>query len=89
MKQVRTCIGCAKRDQLGNLVKIKSTLERLTVDFEGKLPGRGTSVHPSRSCINRAIERRAFQKAFLTSAPFDLSGLLEQIEQAEKMLAKK
>ena len=60
----RTCVGCrevkAKRD-LMRIVRLSDG--HVLVDPSGKLPGRGAYICPTHECWERAVERRAIERA--------------------------
>ena len=61
----RTCLGCREtfaRDELCRVVR--SPDGEVLIDLRGKLPGRGASLCWKRSCIETAVRRRAFDRAF-------------------------
>jgi predicted RNA-binding protein YlxR (DUF448 family)/ribosomal protein L7Ae-like RNA K-turn-binding protein len=91
---VRTCAGCraeAPRDALLRFAirpfaEGLSATERLVPDTQRRLPGRGVSVHPTRSCLEAATRKGGFAKALAAAgggAPgkggfrFDVSALAE------------
>ncbi|MBW2622046.1 MAG: YlxR family protein [Deltaproteobacteria bacterium] len=62
---VRTCLGCLKK-------RNKFELVRLAVDREGnavwdagqRRTGRGAYICPSRDCLNAAVKKKKFARAF-------------------------
>ncbi len=50
-------------------------------DPRGTLPGRGASVHPTLVCLDLAVRRRAFPRAFKSPGPLDTAALRRFIEQ--------
>ena len=89
METVRTCVGCLSRDQASNMVRIVEKSDVLTLDFQRNEPGRGAWLHPQVNCLNFALKRKSFGRALKNTGSLDSTGLLESIEQAEKMLAQK
>ncbi len=51
-------------------------------DPRGTLPGRGAYVHPASVCLDLAVRRRAFPRAFRGKGPLDTSALSQFVEQA-------
>ncbi|MCT1602555.1 YlxR family protein [Kocuria sp. p3-SID1433] len=50
-----------------------------------RLGGRGAWLHPSRDCADRALRRRAFNRAFRRSVPIqDEELLIQQILHADR-----
>jgi uncharacterized protein len=66
---IRTCIGCRGRDSRSTLLRIvveTDDLGRTTVvpDPRRRLPGRGAWLHADIACLDLAVRRRAFSRAF-------------------------
>lgn len=65
---VRTCIGCRGRDDQANLVRWSevshSGVKVAEVDLRRRLEGRGAWLHPRPSCVEIALKRKAFNRAF-------------------------
>ncbi|MFE7631348.1 YlxR family protein [Kocuria sp. NPDC057446] len=64
----RTCIGCRTTEHPDQLVRVVTEPSddglRAVVDRSGRLGGRGAWLHPSRECLDSALRRRAFRRAF-------------------------
>jgi len=76
---VRTCAGCreaAPRDALLRFA-VAGVPPRLAPDPEHRLPGRGVSVHPRRSCIVAAA-KGGFARSLRTKVEVDASVLSQQ-----------
>jgi len=51
------------------------------------MPGRGSWLHKKTKCLETAVERKAFGRAFRGKADLEqVTDLVKQIEQAEMML---
>ncbi len=64
---VRTCIGCGARVDPGELVRLRLEGARVVIDT-GRHGGRGAWLHASEACLERAVRRRAFDRAFRGAA---------------------
>lgn len=62
MAPERTCIGCGKRAPQSELVRVKAEGANVIVDAN-RTGGRGAWLHASRTCLDRAVARRAFARA--------------------------
>ena len=54
---------------------VRSPEGALSVDWRGKAPGRGAYIGPARECLQRALERKALERALevtLTAADREL-----------------
>lgn len=70
MKHVasRTCVGCRAVDDPDHLVRLtvraKVIEPVIVLDDDRKLGGRGAWLHPTAACVEKAVRRRAFHRAF-------------------------
>jgi predicted RNA-binding protein YlxR (DUF448 family) len=86
MDQARTCVGCRQLESRANLLRIVRVEGKLQIDDDKRLPGRGSWLHHKLSCLDLAISRGSFSRAFRSK--IDLADLAILKEQAEKMLDK-
>ena len=72
----RQCAGCAKRDSADDLLRVVlgGSEGALAVDLADSRFGRGSHVHASKECMQRAL-RGGFAKVFKTK----VEGTVEQI----------
>ena len=78
---VRTCIGCRRREDHTKLVRL--ALEEVAgsrsvrPDWRRRMPGRGAWLHPDSACLQAAVRRGAFARAFRSAVDVtSLAGLL-------------
>jgi predicted RNA-binding protein YlxR (DUF448 family) len=73
----RTCVGCRTTEHPDQLVRVATETSgngpRAVLDRTGRLGGRGAWLHPSLECLDTALRRRAFQRAF--RGPVDAEGI--------------
>ncbi len=50
----------------------------VSLDFKGKLPGRGAYVCPNPACLAKARKSRALERAFEAALPPEVYEALEQ-----------
>jgi predicted RNA-binding protein YlxR (DUF448 family) len=78
----RTCIGCRTAEHPDQLVRVATETTddgpRAVVDRTGRRGGRGAWLHPSHECLDTALRRRAFQRAF--RAPVDTEGIARELD---------
>ena len=82
---MRQCVGCREMKEKKALIRVvKSPEGQVSLDFRGKLPGRGAYVGPDRSCLRRARKSRALERAFSAQLPPEVwEGLEEQMREVE------
>lgn len=61
----RTCIGCRKVTDQGDLVRIvwDVSQQRVVADPMRNVPGRGAYLHGGPDCLSQACRRRAIGRA--------------------------
>ncbi|MFC7308711.1 YlxR family protein [Streptomyces monticola] len=86
----RTCVGCRERAAKSDLLRIVIVEDegsgkgaRLAPDPRGTLPGRGAYVHPALVCLDMAVRRRAFLRAFRARGTLDTADLSRYVEQTK------
>lgn len=81
---LRTCVGCRRREDQELLVRLvldpDTETRSVTPDPRRRLPGRGAWLHPQVDCLQTAVRRRAFHRAF--RGPVDVESLPGLFEQA-------
>jgi uncharacterized protein len=58
-RPVRTCVGCMRRDHKRRMLRITAGPDGLTLDEQGRLPGRGAYLHYQNRCITGFVHNRA------------------------------
>ena len=83
---MRQCLGCREMKPKRQLIRaVKSPEGEVSLDFNGKKPGRGAYVCPSSDCLKRAIKTRAMSRAFGVEIPQSVySALEEQMEDLDE-----
>jgi len=59
----RTCVGCRRRRDQHELVRLKSAAGRVVPALPGA-PGRSAYLCPEPECLETADKKRAFARAF-------------------------
>lgn len=82
---MRQCLGCREMKEKKELIRVVRTPEgSVSLDFRGKVPGRGAYVCRSAVCLEKAIKTRALERALGEKIPEELfSTLREQLEAGE------
>ena len=83
---MRTCIGCRKRADSSDLVRLVARLDgpapAVVPDPQHVAPGRGAHLHPTTRCLDLAVRRRAFVRALRQSGLLDTTAVCDWVEQA-------
>ena len=66
------------KDKKALIRVVRSPEGAISLDFKGKLPGRGAYVCPDSACRAKARKSRALERAFETAIPAEVYELLEQ-----------
>ena len=67
---MRQCVGCREMKEKRALIRLVKPPEGpVSLDFKGKLPGRGAYVCPNLECLKRARKSRALERAFSAPLP--------------------
>ena len=76
---MRQCLGCREMKAKKDLIRVVRSPEgELSLDFRGKLPGRGAYVCPSPACLAKVRKSKALERAFSAPVPDDVWDGLEQ-----------
>ena len=75
----RQCVGCRGMKNKRDLIRVVRSPEgTFSLDFKGKLPGRGAYVCPDPACLAKARKSRALERAFETAIPAEVYDQLER-----------
>ena len=75
----RQCVGCRTMKDKRSLIRVVRSPEgTVSLDFKGKLPGRGAYVCPDPACLKKARKSRALERAFETEIPPEVYAQMEQ-----------
>lgn len=70
---MRQCLGCREMKPKKELIRVVRSPEgAVSIDFRGKLPGRGAYVCPREECLKKAARSRALERAFGAALPEDI-----------------
>ena len=83
---LRQCLGCREMKPKKELIRVVRSPEgAVSLDFKGKLPGRGAYVCPSPECLARVRKSRALERAFSAQLPAEVYEALElQMKEGDK-----
>ena len=67
---MRQCVGCREMKPKKELIRVVRSPEGVvSLDFRGKLPGRGAYVCPDPACLAKARKSRGLERAFDAALP--------------------
>ena len=76
---MRQCLGCREMKPKKELIRVvRSPQGEVSLDFKGKLPGRGAYVCPNPACLGKARRTKALERAFSAPLPDPVWDALEQ-----------
>lgn len=80
---MRQCLGCREMKPKQALIRVVRSPEgAVSLDFKGKLPGRGAYVCPDPACLAKARKSRALERAFSAQMPDEVwAGLEMQMKE--------
>lgn len=84
MDPVRTCLGCRHRASRSSLLRVVAREGQVVADAAAVLPGRGAWVHPTSTCVESAVKRRAFGRALRTRDLLDPAPVLAMFIISDK-----
>ena len=56
----------------------------MSLDFKGKMPGRGAYLCPNEECLKKAMKSKALERAFSTQIPAEVYDALEKQMEANQ-----
>lgn len=62
---MRMCLGCRESKPKKSLIRIvKNKENEISVDFTGRMHGRGAYICRSKSCLEKAVKGKRLEKNF-------------------------
>lgn len=66
----RQCMGCRERKAKRELIRVVRTPEgEVSLDFGGKMNGRGAYLCPDPECLKKAIRSKALERSLEVAIP--------------------
>ena len=76
---MRQCVGCREMKPKKELIRVVRSPEgQVSLDFRGKLPGRGAYVCPNPACLAKTKKSKALEGAFSAPLPEEVYQALEE-----------
>ena len=80
---VRTCVGCRERATKSDLLRLVAVVDgsswSVVPDLTGRMSGRGAHLHPSQTCLDQAVRRRALPRALRLEGAVDITAVQTEI----------
>ena len=66
----RQCMGCRERKNKKDMIRVvRETSGNVTLDFSGKLNGRGAYVCPDPECLKKARKAKSLDRSLEVTIP--------------------
>ncbi len=82
---IRKCVGCGVQKDKREFIRVVRTVDGdITIDFKGKMNGRGAYLCKNPDCLVKAGKNKGLERAFKLNIPDSvISKLKEELEIAE------
>ena len=79
----RQCMGCRERKNKRDMIRVVRTTEgTVSLDFSGKLNGRGAYVCPDPECLKKALKSKALDRSLEVTIPEEVIDRLQKEMEA-------
>ena len=76
---MRTCIACREEKPKKEMPRVvRSSEGAISLDFSGKLPGRGAYICNSAECVKKLKKYRLLNKTFSADVPEEVYARIEE-----------
>ena len=80
----RQCMGCRERKEKRAMIRVVRSPEgNVSLDFGGKMNGRGAYLCPNPDCLKKAIRSKALDRSLEVAIPEDVYARLEKEMEAQ------
>ena len=80
----RQCMGCRERKEKRQLIRVvRKTDGTVSLDFSGKLSGRGAYICPNSACLAKARKARSLERSLEVPIPDEVYDRLEKEMEAQ------
>jgi len=75
----RQCMGCRERKAKREMIRVVRGVDgTVSLDFGGKMSGRGAYVCPDMNCLKKALRSKALDRALEVTIPEEIYQRLER-----------
>ncbi len=79
----RQCMGCRERKAKREMIRVvRCTDGTVSLDFSGKLNGRGAYVCPDPECLKKAIKSKSLDRSLEVTIPEEVYDRLQKEMEA-------
>ena len=80
----RQCMGCRERKAKREMIRVvRGTDGAVSLDFGGKMNGRGAYICPNAECLKKAQKAKSLERSLETAIPEEVYDRLEkEMQQA-------
>ena len=81
----RQCMGCRERKEKKAMIRVvRCTDGSVSLDFSGKLNGRGAYICPDPECLKKALRSKALDRSLEVTIPEEVIARLEKEMEGAK-----
>ena len=75
----RQCMGCRERKPKRDMIRVvRGTDGTVSLDFGGKLSGRGAYICPQSQCLKKALRSKSLDRSLEVTIPEEIYQRLEK-----------
>jgi predicted RNA-binding protein YlxR (DUF448 family) len=75
----RQCMGCRERKAKRDMIRVvRGTDGTVSLDFGGKMNGRGAYICPDPECLKKAIRSKALDRSLEVTIPEEVYNRLQK-----------
>ena len=80
----RQCMGCRERKAKREMIRVvRGTDGTVSLDFGGKMNGRGAYICPDMECLKKAIRSKALDRSLEVTIPEEVYDRLQKEMEAK------
>ena len=80
----RQCMGCRERKPKKEMIRVvRGTDGTVSLDFGGKMNGRGAYICPDMECLKKAIRSKALDRSLEVTIPEEVYDRLQKEMEAK------
>ena len=79
----RQCMGCRERKAKRDMIRVvRGTDGTVSLDFGGKMNGRGAYICPNSECLKKALRSKALDRSLEVTIPEEVYSQLQKEMEA-------